>query len=623
MVDANASPPDPTADALLAVQGDVAQFARVIDVQGAQFAWLVGAGASAMSGIPTASALIMRFKHELYCSAHGLAVQEVDPSDRRTRRLIVDYFDGKNGLPPIGDPDEYSIAFEKVYPSADVRADFISGLCRERNPNFGHHVLGALMATGRLRAVFTTNFDELVEIGAHSLFDAASLDPRPSIVVADLGDPEKAARAMQKETWPLIAKLHGDFRSVRLKNTVAELAAQDVAMRDVLRSACRRFGLVVTGYSGRDHSVMEVLTDCLNEKDAYPAGIYWCFRPTDRPGTAPLDFLTAARSTGRRAVAVPVDNFVELAGAIERAVRLPDAVRKCLDFRRPAAMVNSTPLPSGATDPYPILRLNALPLTGLPSEVRRLKESSPCDLADAQQAIRSTRARGLVARRSGGSLVAVGHDGELRVALEPLGITVTDEVEPLDWSRPDLDPADLGLLLDVVTLGLGRTEGLRHILARRGHQVRVRDAAAKGLERLASACKKPLIGTVPKTARPFAEAVGLTVERRDASWWLLVIPELWVPPAQSDGDERGVARFIAEEATAEFIRERRATRYNRDMNAILDAWVRILCGGRGPRMVRTWNLGGGEGIDPAFELVGLTAFSQPLTTEPMTMPGTH
>lgn len=623
MDDLSASQADAAAMKLAGFQGDLAQFARVVDLQGAQLAWLLGAGASAMSDIPTAGALILRFKQEIYCSDHSLDVQEVDPSDRRTRRLIEDYFDGKHGLPSLGDPDEYSIAFEKAYPSADVRTDVIADLCRRRRPNFGHVVLAALMAADRLRVAFTTNFDELIETGAHSLFEAATLDPRPSIVLADLGGQDKAARALQKDSWPLVAKLHGDFREVRLKNTVNELAAQDAGMRDVLRSACRRFGLVVAGYSGRDESVMTVLNECLQETGTYPAGIYWCFRPTDPPAETVLEFLAAARSAGRTAVAVPVDNFIELASAIERAVRLPEPVRKCVASRRPPATVTRTPLPSAATDPFPILRLNALPITRLPTEVRRLDEpSSRRELAEMQRAVRGARARGLVARRSRGSLVAVGHDGELRAALAPLGITVTPEVEPLDWSTPDTDPADLGLLLDAVTIGIGRTTGLRHVLARRGHQVRVHDPRATGLDRLRSACKS-LTGTVPGTTRTWAEAVGLTVEQRDGAWWLLVVPELWVRPAHRVLDEPYPARLHAEQvAIADFVRERWAPRYNRNMHAILDAWVRVLCGGRGPREVRTWNLPANEGVDPTFEIVGRTAYSRPYSAEPPVPKGT-
>lgn len=63
-------------------------------------------------------------------------------------------------------------------------------------------------------------------------------------------------------------------------------------------------------------------------------------------------------------------------------------------------------------------------------------------------------------------------------------------------------------------------------------------------------------------------------------------------------------------AIADFIRERRAIRYNRTVNSILDAWVRVLCGGLGIREVRTWNLGAGGGLDPVFEISARTAYSR-------------
>jgi hypothetical protein len=188
--------------------------------------------------------------------------------------------------------------------------------------------------------------------------------------------------------------------------------------------------------------------------------------------------------------------------------------------------------------------------------------------------------------------------------LGPLGVTVTNDVEPLDWAAPTVDPSDLGLLLDAVTLGLGRTNGLRHVLARRGHQVRVQDGAAKGLDRLRSACKM-LNGIVPRTSAPWAQAVGLNIEPRQGSWWLIVVPEVWVSPTHhADGSRDVTDQRVEQTSIAEFIRERRATRYNRDVNAILDAWVRLLCAGRGPREVRAWNLQQDEGIDPTFEIVG-------------------
>lgn len=590
------------------LEGDLGVLARAIDVHGAQLAWLIGAGGSAMSGIPTAGQLVVRFKHQLYCDSNGLDVQDVDPADARTRRLIEAYFDNSNGFPPCGDNTEYSLAFEAAYPLADVRADFIAGLCKGLPPNYGHYVLAALMATDRLSVVFTSNFDDLIETAAQSVF--TGITPRPTAVVADLGDPDKAVRAIQKSTWPLVAKIHGDFRSDRLKNTTAELQEQDSTMRHVLRTSCGQFGLIVAGFSGRDESVMAVLHDALKDDASFPSGIFWCYRPSDKPASEAICFLHEARNSGRTAVPVPVDNFLELTSAIERAIELPGPVRTLLKTKRSARVVTPTPMPSGATQPYPIMRFNSLPVTTMPTDVRVLEEERTADLRDLQIAVRKSRARGLAARQSGGQLVAVGNDAQISAAFAPHGVIVTDQLRPLDWDAPDIDPANLGLALDSITLGLGRTHGLRHVLSRRAHQVRVADATVGSLARLKSACNS-LAGIVPTTSLPWAEAVTLNLDRRDGRWWLVLVPEIWVPRGGVSTAD-GFAPQTTQErlAIADFIRERRATRYNRHVNAILDAWVRILCGGMGTREVRTWNLESGEGIDPLFQISARTAYSR-------------
>lgn len=593
------------------IEGDLGVLARAVAVQGAQLAWLIGAGASVMSGIPTAGQLTFRFKHVLYCDENGLDVQDVDPADPHTRRLIADYFAANYSLPQTGDDDdEYAASFEKAYPSADVRADVIAQLCRGVNPNYGHYVLAALMVSDRLSSIFTTNFDDLIETAAGAMAD--EMTPRPSVVVADLGDPDKAVRAFQKSSWPLVAKIHGDFRSDRLKNTASELQKQDAAMRHVLGDACSKFGLVVAGYSGRDESVMAVLHEALAVHASYPSGIFWCYRPTDALAPEVVSFLRQAKDAGRTVGAIPVDNFIEMTAAIERAVTLAAPLRTLLETKRPKPTATATPLPSGATTSYPVLRFNALPITALPTQARILEEQRPTDLRELQGAIRRARARGLVARRSGGQLVAVGDDAQLTAALAPMGIAITAETAPFEWTTDQLDTPDLGLAIDALTLGFGRTEGLRHVLSRRAHQVRVSDASVDSLSRLKSACHG-LMGIVPKTTLPWAEAVTLNLDYRAGRWWLLLVPEIWVPPGGKQM-ANGFLPQTAEErvAIADFIRERRATRYNRDVNAILDAWVRLLCGGRGARQVRTWNLGDGVGIDPEFEIVGRTAYSRPL-----------
>lgn len=601
--------PLPGATSVANSEGHLGVLARAIEVQGSHLAWLIGAGGSAMSGIPTAGQLIVCFKHQLYCDANGLDVQDVDSADPRTRRLIEAYFDGTNGFPPLSDSSEYSVAFEAAYPMADVRADFIAKMCKGVSPNYGHFVLAALMATNRLEVVFTTNFDDLIERAAQSLFE--EMTPRPTAVVADLGDPDKALRAFQKSTWPLVAKIHGDFRSDLLKNTTAELQAQDSSMRHVLRMSCERSGLIVAGFSGRDKSVMNILRDALSDNVSFPSGIFWCYRPADQLADEVVSFLQDARQVGRTALAVPVDNFVELAAAIERAVKFPISIRTLLETKRPSRLVIPAPLPIGPTRRYPILRFNALPVTMTPTNLYLLKEKKGTQLRDLHIAMGKARTRGLVARQAGGRLVAVGDSAQISAAIAPLGVTISNQLSVIDWNSDVIDPANLGLALDSITLGLGRTQGLRHVLSRRVHKVRVFDGTVASLSELKSACKS-LSGTVPKTSLPWAEALSLTLDRRQGRWWLILVPEVWVPRGGVPKEDGFIPQQTMAErlAIADFIRERRATRYNRDVNFILDAWVRVLCSGLGSREIRTWNLRSCEGVDPVFVISARTAFSR-------------
>ncbi len=49
-------------------------------------------------------------------------------------------------------------------------------------------------------------------------------------------------------------------------------------MRRALVESCRRFGLIVAGYSGRDSSIMDALEEALTKEGAFPAGLFWLHR---------------------------------------------------------------------------------------------------------------------------------------------------------------------------------------------------------------------------------------------------------------------------------------------------------------------------------------------------------
>lgn len=238
-------------------------------------AWFLGAGASAASGIPTGYSMIRDFKAQIFCRENNLSKREIDTGDHVWIDRIDAFFRQTSLLPPDGDPTEYAAAFEAVYPQPRHRRQYIDDAISKGTPSFGHRVLGSLIAARKVDCVFTTNFDPLVEesaVTANALLPTAD-QARPTVAAIDSG--ERAMRRLNESDWPLVAKLHGDYQSIAIKNTGAELERQDERMEHGLVEGSKRFGMVFVGYSGRDASVMEALTSVLREPSPFPNGLYW------------------------------------------------------------------------------------------------------------------------------------------------------------------------------------------------------------------------------------------------------------------------------------------------------------------------------------------------------------
>ncbi len=82
----------------------------------------------------------------------------------------------------------------------------------------------------------------------------------------------------------MVAKLHGDYQSIAIKNTGSELEEQDARMRHVLVESGKRFGMIFVGYipqtrtnrsdrSWNDHSDASSsrVMDLKEEKGGHPA----------------------------------------------------------------------------------------------------------------------------------------------------------------------------------------------------------------------------------------------------------------------------------------------------------------------------------------------------------------
>jgi hypothetical protein len=300
-----------TADAATALDALVADGVRLVTlgefsttwaVQRPRFAWLLGAGGSASAGVPLASSIRDRLLFDRYAAVHQLVRQDLDETDPALVERVHTFFDDANGMPPLGSSGDYSAAFELCLPESSAPKALLQNLIDGAKPGFAQRVFGGLIVSGACDLVITTNFDRLVEKSvaeAHRAGTDLNQDLGRELNVAGLDSTARATTALQNHQWPLVLNLHGDFREKRLMNTDDELRTQEDALRRFVVDAGRQFGLVVSGYSGRDESVMDMLTEAATVPDGWPHGIWWLTRPRRDPCTQRQDPATSRGSEQR------------------------------------------------------------------------------------------------------------------------------------------------------------------------------------------------------------------------------------------------------------------------------------------------------------------------------------
>lgn len=283
------------------------EFVREFDERAENLAWFFGAGSSIEAGIPGAYDLVWDFKWKVYKAEAKPSKYELQSlNEGELRNQIQKYFDKKDNFPKLDSIDEYSFYFKLAYPKQIDRRIYIENLCKEIKikPNSGHKVIGQLMKEGKVKLVFTTNFDTAFEDQAHAAFKNGT-----KYFVASLNYQKVIIEKYQSNARPFITKIHGDFLEENLKNTEDELKLQDNRLRKILLNACHYNGLCIMGYSGRDESVMSIFEDALNEENAYSKGIYW-FKKKNTSLLPSVDrFLQKANEKNIITEVVEIDSF--------------------------------------------------------------------------------------------------------------------------------------------------------------------------------------------------------------------------------------------------------------------------------------------------------------------------
>lgn len=567
-----------------------AEFLRVFPLRAPNLMWLLGAGASAASGIPTAGDMIWDFKRRLYCSEQRVSIRACeDISNPALRAKIQRYLDGRADCPTLDSDEEYSHYFSTVFPDEGDRRRYIDQMISKAAPSFGFLALAVLMKLAKARVCWTTNFDRNVEDAAASVLGTTG-----KLIVSALDAPHLMREALQENRGPVLGKLHGDFQSRRLKNTTDELRDQDAQLRHELVGACKRDGLIVSGYSGRDHSVMAALEEAIDDGRGYPSGLFWFSR--SRPLQRVTSFVEKAQAVGIEAHIVSVQTFDELlADIIAQFPELPYEDAEFLNSK--VKRLTDAPLPQDKGG-WPVIRLNALEIIKFPQVCRLVK----CEIGGTSEVFDAIEASGaqLVAARRKAGVLLFGSDGEVQKAFAKHNITGMDlyTIEP---RRLWYDSVETGLIYDALAQALAHERKL-FAERRRGHPVlRIDGANADGD---AYAPLKNILegisGVIPGTNVTWTEAIEIHLDYRLGRLWLVIEPMVWA--AKPLPTEKDIVR--------EFQRERQAGRYNRQWNGLLNAWCEVISGKQPVATINAFGIG--DGIDATFEIGDTTGFSRRL-----------
>ena len=601
------------------------QFANIYALRPNALAWFLGAGASASAGIPTGYAMITDFKKRLFCQMAGLKLQEVDANDPIWESRINLFFNTKSILPPANAPTEYAAAFEAVYPTPEARRNYIELAIRKGTPSFAHRALAALITSKKIPCIFTTNFDQLVETAVTHTDQLVSPEERAYLTVAAIDNANRAQLSIRESRWPLLAKIHGDFQSVELKNTTDELKNQDKTMRSALTAACTTFGLIVVGYSGRDASVMEALTAAISLHNAFPGGIYWVTRSEKSLLPAVTQFLEQAMQAGISTKIVESQTFDELAAEIIDRTELDDSLQKYVIQLQPESTLHNVPLPQQEKRKFPVLQCSAVPILSMPKEARKIIVNEPITTAKARALIKEAKVWVIVAC-NGKEIAAFGKDEDILKVFGPFGAKLEGTIE----LNPNAESWARGLLYDAIVRAICRYKPLSAHLKRSGHSIVVsktpddlsREHLAsrnQKLQKLNGAYSNSLVGEVPNLRFPFREGIQLKLEYAADRWWCVFEPTTFVDVPFVGESEQLQDEEIMDQNTAslapnamllDWRRERWATRYNRAWASIISAWADIISG-NSEGIIKAIDLNGQAGVDGIFQISPITAWSRP------------
>lgn len=237
-----------------------------------QFAFILGAGASRTSGIPTGQELAKRWLEDIHLRECLV--------ERPLREWLYEtkIIDEKLTIENSG--EFYPEIFEHRF-RCDKEAGYaeLEAAMEGKLPSLGYSLLAEIIQNTRHKVVVTTNFDNLVA-------DALAMHAHQSPLV--VAHESLAGFVRPQMRRPLVAKIHRDLYLNPI-NDPAGVSKMEKGWKLALKRLFQYFTPVVVGYGGNDGSLMDMLMDL--EPGDISGRMVWCYREGSPPPEKALNVL--------------------------------------------------------------------------------------------------------------------------------------------------------------------------------------------------------------------------------------------------------------------------------------------------------------------------------------------
>lgn len=237
-----------------------------------QFAFILGAGASRTSGIPTGQELAKRWLEDIHLRECLVGC----PLDEWLNETKI--IDEQLNLENAG--EFYPQIFERRF-NCDKEAGYaeLEAAMEGKLPSLGYSLLAEIIQNTRHKVVVTTNFDNLVA-------DALAMHAHQSPLV--VAHESLAGFVRPQMRRPLVAKIHRDLYLNPI-NDPAGVSKMEKGWKLALKRLFQYFTPIVVGYGGNDGSLMDMLMDL--EPGDISGRMVWCYREGSPPPEKALNVL--------------------------------------------------------------------------------------------------------------------------------------------------------------------------------------------------------------------------------------------------------------------------------------------------------------------------------------------